>query len=237
MAALLAAGGHANLSRSSARITKLPEGAFHLRGQIAGPLAIPAQMRLVKGRAIEGGHEIATPGVAAVGLSLRQFFTQRRHPAAEGAQKAATQIGLFKHQPQHLLRLAAVFHLLPHYGEDCILQGRQGLTALWRLFKPLRHPLTEMFDAEGKQLFLGAEVAEKCAAGDPSIAADGLYRSLVEAYRGKQIPRGPFDLTKYELMFPFAKRPRILGFRPLFAARRKNRFLHCMQIMAQSAVL
>jgi hypothetical protein len=37
-------------------------------------------------------------------------------------------------------------------------------------------------------------------------------------------------------MFPFAKRPRILRFRPLFAVRRKNRFLHCMQIMAQSAV-
>jgi hypothetical protein len=237
MTALLAAGKRTNLSRSRARFTKLPEGALHLRGQIAGPLAIPAQMRLIEGRAIEGGHEIAARGIAAVGLSLRQFFPQRWHPAAEGAQKAATQVGLFKHQPQHLLRLAGVMHLLPHHGEDCIFQGRQRLTALWRLFKPLRHPLTEMFDAEGKQLFLGAEVAEKCAAGDPRITADGLHRSLVEAYRGKEIPRSPFDLTEYELMFPFAKRPRILGFRPLFAARRKNRFVHCMQIMAQSAVL
>jgi hypothetical protein len=237
MAARLAAGKRTTLSRRGARFTKLPEGALHLRGQIAGPVAIPAQMRLVEGRAIEGGHQIATRGIATVGLPLRQFFTQRRHPAAEGAQKTATQVGLLKHQPQHLLGLAGVVHLLPHHGEDCIFQGRQRLTALWRLFKPLRYPLAEMFDAEGKQLFLGAEVAEECAAGDPRVTADGLHRSLVKAYRGKQIPRSPFDLTKYELMFPFAKRPRILGFRPLFAARRKNRFVHCMQIMAQSAVL
>jgi hypothetical protein len=38
-------------------------------------------------------------------------------------------------------------------------------------------------------------------------------------------------------MFPFAKRPGILRIRPLFADSRANRFLHCMQIMAQSAVL
>jgi hypothetical protein len=38
-------------------------------------------------------------------------------------------------------------------------------------------------------------------------------------------------------MFPFAKRRGILRFRPLFAAGYTKRFLHCMQIMAQSAVL
>jgi hypothetical protein len=38
-------------------------------------------------------------------------------------------------------------------------------------------------------------------------------------------------------MFPLAKRPGILSFRPLFSTRRENRFLHCMQIMAQSAIL
>jgi hypothetical protein len=38
-------------------------------------------------------------------------------------------------------------------------------------------------------------------------------------------------------VLPLAKRPGILRFRPLFAAGRTKRFLHCMQIMAQSAVL
>jgi hypothetical protein len=39
-------------------------------------------------------------------------------------------------------------------------------------------------------------------------------------------------------VFPFAERPGILRFRPLwFAADPTKRFLHCMQIMAQCAVL
>jgi hypothetical protein len=38
-------------------------------------------------------------------------------------------------------------------------------------------------------------------------------------------------------MFPLAKRPGILSFRPFFATGRKNRFLHRMQIMAQGAAL
>jgi hypothetical protein len=38
-------------------------------------------------------------------------------------------------------------------------------------------------------------------------------------------------------MFPLAKRPGILSFRPLPTAGRKNRFLHRMQIMAQSVLL
>jgi hypothetical protein len=221
----------------AARLAKLPEGPLHMRGQVTRSVAIPAQVRLVEGRAIERGHKVAARGIAAVSLALRQFFAQSRYPAAERTQKASPQIGFFKHQPQHLPGLASIVHLLSQQGQNRILESGQGFAALWGLRKPLRHPLTEVLHAEGEQLLLGAEIAEKCAPGDARVATDFLYRRPVETDRAKQFPGSPLNLPKHELMFPFAKRTGILRFRPLFAARRANRFLHCMQIMAQSVVL
>jgi hypothetical protein len=219
------------------RIAKLAEGPLYLCGQVARALAIPAQVRLIKGRAIEGGHQVAARGIAAIRLALRQFLTQERHPTAQGAQKAPADVRLFKHQPQHLLGLTEAVHLLPHHGEYGVFQRRQGLPVLRRVGKALCDALPKLLQAEGKQLFLAAEVAEKGAPGDSGIAADLLDRSPVEADGGEQLPRGPFNFLQNELMFPLAKRPGILSFRPLFSTRRENRFLHCMQIMAQSAVL
>jgi hypothetical protein len=219
------------------RIAKLAEGPLYLRRKIARALAIPAQVRLVKGRAIEGGHQVATRSVAAIRLAPGQLFAQERHPTAQSAQKAPADVRLFKHQPQHLLGLTEVLHLVPHYGEYCVFQCRQRLAVLRRVGKALCDALPKLLYAEGKERFLGAEVAKKGAPGDSGIAADLLDRGPVEADGSKQLPRGPFNFLQNELVFPLAKRPGILSFRPLFSTRRENRFLHCMQIMAQSAVL
>jgi hypothetical protein len=97
--------------------------------------------------------------------------------------------------------------------------------------------LAAVLHAEGEQLLLAAEVAEKCAPGDSRVATDFFHGGPVKAHRGEQVPRGPFYLAEDKLMLPFAKRPGILSFRPLFSAESAKAFLHCMQIMAQSAVL
>lgn len=225
------------LSSGAAGLAKLTEGSLHLRGKIAVSFAIPAEMRLIEGRAVERGDKIAARRITAIRLSLRQLFAQGRHPAAQGAQETPAQIGLFKHQSQHFFGVPRLLHLLPHDRQDCILKGGERLPGLWRLGKALRHPLTEMLHAEGEQLLFGAEIAEEGASRDSRIAANLFYCRAVETDRSKQLPRSPFDLPKHELMFPFAKRPGILRIRPLFADSRANRFLHCMQIMAQSAVL
>ena len=219
-------------------IAKLAEGSLYLRRQVTRALAIPAQVRLVKRRAVEGGDQIAACSVAAIRLPPRQLFTQQRHPAAQGTQEAPADVRLFKHQPQHLLGLTSIFlHLLAHHGEYGVFQRRQRFAALGRFGKALRDALPKMLHAVGEQVFLGAEVAKKGAPGDASIAADLLDRCPVEPDGSEQLPRGPFNFLENELMFPLAKRPGILSFRPLFSTRRENRFLHCMQIMAQSAVL
>ena len=224
-------------SSRSAGLPKLPEGPLHLGGKITVSFAIPAQVRLIESRAVERRDKIATRGIATVGLALRQFFAQGGHPSAKGTQKPTAHIGLFKHQPQHLLGMAGVVHFLLHHGKNGVLEGQQRLPGLWRLGKPLRYSLAEVFHAEGEQLLFGAEIAEKRAPRDSRVAADLFDCRPIEAGRGKQLPRRPLDLPKHELMFPFAKRTGILRFRPLFAASRANRFLHCMQIMAQSAAL
>jgi hypothetical protein len=218
-------------------LAKLAEGPLHLRRKISRTLAIPAHVDLVEGGAIERSSQVATSGIAAIRLSFRQFFRQGRHPAAERAQKATAEIGLLKHQAQHLSRLPGVMHLFLHNRENGILEGRQRLAVLWHFRKSLRYPLAEVLYAEGEQLLLGFEIAEKCASGDPRIAADLFHRCPVETNRSEQLPRRPFNLFQHELVLPFAKRPGILRFRPLFAAESVKRFLHCMQIMAQSAVL
>ncbi len=218
-------------------LAKLAESPLHLRRKIPCSLAIPAHVDLIEGSAIECCSQVTTSGIAAIGLSFRQFFCQGGHPAAEGAEKAPAQIRLLKHQAQHLPRLAGIMHFFLHDREDCTLQRRQGLAVLWRFSKPLRHPFSEVLHAEGEQFFLGAEIAEKSAPGNSGVAADFGHCSPVETDGGEQLPGGPFDLSKDELVFPFAKRPGILKFRPLFAAGTTKRFLHCMQIMAQSAIL
>ena len=219
------------------RIAKLAESPLYLSRQIPRALAIPAQVGLVDSRAIERGDQVAACSIAAIRLALRQFLAQERYPTAQGTQKAPAHVRLFKHQPQHLLRLAGIVHLLPHHGKDGAFQRRQGLSAFRRVCKALCDALPKVLHAKGQQLFLAAEVAEKGAPGDARVAADLLDRSPVEADGSEQLPRGPFNFLQNELMFPLAKRPGILSFRPLFSTRRENRFLHCMQIMAQSAVL
>jgi hypothetical protein len=226
-----------SLSRSAGGFAKLPEGPPHLCGEIAVCFPVPAQMRMVEGGAIERCCKVAACGIAPISLAFRQFFAQCRHPAAEGTQEAPAQIGLFEHQTQHFPRMPTIVHLLLHCQENRVLQGCQWLAGLWRFGKMLRNTLSEVLHAEGEQLFLGTEIAEKRTPGDSRVAADLPYRRPVEANRGKQFPRCPFDLPKDELMFPLAKRPGILSFRPLFAASRANSFLHRVQIMAQSAVL
>jgi hypothetical protein len=218
-------------------LAKLTEGPLHLPRKIPGSLAIPAHVDLIEGGAIERRSQVTTSGIAAIGLSFRQFFSQGGYPAAESAQKATAKIRRLKHQIQHLPGLAGVMHFFLHHRENGTLQRRQRLAAPGRCRKPLRHPFPEVLHAEGEQFFLGAEIAEKGAPGDARVAADFLHRSPVETDGGKQIPGGPLNLSKDELVFPFAKRPGILKFRPLFAAGRTKRFLHSMQIMAQSAIL
>jgi hypothetical protein len=233
----LLSGGMGASGAGAVGLAKLAEDPFHMSKKIQLALAVPAQVGLVEGGAVERGDEVATRKIASIGLPLRQFFAQSGHPAAEGAQKAAADIRLLKHQPQHLLGMAGIVHLLAHDGEDGVFQRRQRISGPRLGFKPVRYPLAEMLHAEGKQLLLGAEVAEKGAPGDAGVAADLLYGSPVKTDGGKQVPRRLFDLPEDKLVFPFAKRPGILKFRPLFAAGRLNRFLHSMQIMAQSAVL
>ena len=225
------------LSRRFVCLAKLAESPLHLRRKITRSLAIPAHVDLIEGGAIERRSQITTSGIAAIGLSFRQFFAQGGYPAAESAQEAPAKVGLFKHQAQHLPRLPGVMHFFLHDRENRTLQRRQRIAVLGRFRKPQGHPLPEVLHAEGEQFFLGAEIAEKGAPGDSRVAADLLHRSPVETDGGEQLPGGPFNLPKDELVLPFAKRPGILRFRPLFAAGGAKRFLHCMQIMAQSAVL
>jgi hypothetical protein len=226
------------LSRGAGTISlvKLAEGPLHLCGKITRPLAIPAHVDLVEGRAIERSGQVATRGVAPVGLSPDQFFAQCGYPAAQGAQKSSAEVGLLKHQAQHLPGLPGVMHFFLQDGENGILKRRQRLASLWHFRKSLRYPLAEVLYAKGEQLLLGFEIAEKCAPGYSRIAADLFHRRPVETHRSEQIPGGPFNLLQHELVFPLAKRPGILRFRHLFAAESVKRFLHCMQIMAQSAV-
>jgi hypothetical protein len=218
-------------------LAKLAEGPLHLRRKVARSLAIPAHVDLVEGRAIERCSQVTTSGVAPVGFSLGQLFAQGGHPAAQSAQKSPAEVGLLEHQAQHLPRLPGVMHLFLQDRENGILEGRQRLAVLWHFRKSLRYPLAEVLYAEGEQLLLGFEIAEKCASGDPRIAADLFHRCPVETNRSEQLPRRPFNLFQHELVLPFAKRPGILRFRPLFAAESVKLFLHCMQIMAQSAIL
>src|ERR1700733_14062919 len=227
------------LSRGARTISlvKLAEGPLHLRGKVARPLAIPAHVDLVEGGAIERCSQIATRGVAPVGLSPGQFLAQCGHPAAQGAQKSSAEVGFLKHKAQHLPRLPGVMHFFLQDGENGILKRHQRLAALWHFRKSLRYPLAEVLYAKGEQLLLGFEIAEKCAPGYSRIAADLFHRRSVETDRSEQVPGRPFNLLQHELVFPLAKRPGILRFRPLFAADSVKRFLHCMQIMAQSAVL
>jgi hypothetical protein len=218
-------------------LVKLTEGPLHLCGKVARALAIPAHVNLVEGRAIERCSQVATRDVAPVGLSPDQFFAQSGYPAAQRAQKSSAEVGLLKHQAQHLPGLPGVMHFFLQDGENGILKRHQWLSALWHFRKSLRYALAKVFYAEGEQLFLGFEIAEKCAPGYSRIAADFIHRGSVKTNGSEQIPGGPFNLLQHELVFPLAKRPGILRFRPLFAAESVKRFLHCMQIMAQSAVL
>jgi len=66
---------------------KLAEGPLHLGRKITRSLAEPAHVDLIEGGAIEGRRQVTTSGIAAMGLSFRQFFPQCRHPAAEGAEE------------------------------------------------------------------------------------------------------------------------------------------------------
>ncbi len=116
-------------------------------------------------------------------------------------------------------------------------RAANGSRLFGRFGEALRDALAEVLHAEGEQFLLGAEIAEECAPGDACLAADLLDRGPVKAHGSEQIPRRLLDLPENELMFPLAKRPGILRFRPLFAAGGAKRFLHCMQIMAQGAVL
>ena len=228
-----------SLSRRAraACLAKLAESPFQMGRKVEVALAIPAKMGLVKGRAIECRHQITSRNIASICLPLCQFFAQRRHPTAECAQKAPAEVGLFEHQPQHLLGLASIVHLFLHDGKDRFLKRRQRLPFAGRIRKTLCYSLPEVLHAAGKQLFLGAEIAKESAPGDTGAAADLLHRGPVKTYSSEEFPSGPFDFSKDELMFPFAKRPGILKFRSLFAIGCAKRFVHCMQIMAQSAVL
>jgi hypothetical protein len=227
------------LSRGARTISlvKLAEGPLHLCGKVARTLAIPAHVDLVEGRAIECCSQVAARGVASVGLSPGQLFAQCGYPAAQGAQKSSAEVGLLKHQAQHLPGLPGIMHFFLQDGENGILERHQRLAALWHFRKSLRYPLTKVLYAEGEQLLFGFEIAEKCAPGYSRIAADLFHRRPVETNRSEQFPGRPFNFLQHELVFPLAKRPGILRFRPLFAAESVKRFLHCMQIMAQSAVL
>jgi hypothetical protein len=227
------------LSRGTRTISlvKLAEDPLHLGRKISRPLAIPAKVDLVEGRAIERCSQVATRGVAPVGLSPDQLFAQCGYPAAQGAQKSSAEVGFLKHQAQHLPGLPGVMHFFLQDGENGILERGQRLAVLWHFRKSLRYPLAKVLYAEGEQLFLGFEIAKKCAPGYSRIAADLFYRGSVETNRSEQFPGRPFNFLQHELVFPLAKRPGILRFRHLFAAESVKRFLHCMQIMAQSAVL
>lgn len=218
-------------------LTKLAECAFDLRRQVRTGLAIPAQVRLVEGSTVEGRRQIAASSVSTVSLPPHQFLTQDRHPAAECAKEAPTKVRFLKHQSQHFLGLAHVLQVLFYNGEHCVFHGSHWIAALWRFGKSLRYPLAAVFHAEREELLFAAEVAEKRTPGDAGATADLFDCGPVEANSGKQIPGRLLDLPQDKLMFPFAKRPRILRFRPIFAARRRDLFLHCMQIMAQSAAL
>ena len=218
-------------------LVKLAEGPLHLRRKISRPLAKPAHVDLVKGGAIKRCSQVATRGVAPVSLSSGQLFAQCGYPAAQGAQKSSAEVGLLKHQAQHLPGLPGVMHFFLQDGENGILERRQRFAVLWHFRKSLRYSLAEMLYAKGEQLLLGFEIAEKCAPGYSRIAADLFHRGSVETNRSKQFPSRPFNFLQHELVFPLAKRPGILRFRHLFTAESVKRFLHCMQIMAQSAVL
>jgi hypothetical protein len=239
MATRIAVRGRRLLARGARTIplVKLAEGPLHLRRKVARPLAIPAHVDLVEGGAIERCGQVATRGIAPVGLSPGQLFAQCGYPAAQGAQKSSAEVGLLKHQAQHLPGLAGVMHFFLQDGENGILERRQRLAILWHFCKSLRYPLAKVLYAEGEQLLLGFEIAEKCAPGYSRVAANFLHRGSVETNRSEEFPRRPFNLFEDELVFPLAKRPGILRFRPLFAAESVKRFLHCMQIMAHSAVL
>jgi hypothetical protein len=219
------------------RLAKLAEGPLDLGRQIHAGFAIPAQVRLVEGSAVERRRQIAAGNIPAVGLPPDQFFAQDGHPAAESAQKAPTKGWFLEHQPQHFLGLPHVLHVLFYDRDHCGFQRSQWIATLRCLGKSLRYPLAAVLHAEGEQFFFTAEIAEKRTPGDAGPAADLCYSGAVKADRGKQIPGSLLNLPQDKLMFPFAKRPGILGFRPFFAVGRRNRFLHCMQIMAQSAAL
>src|SRR5258705_185789 len=102
----------------------------------------------------------------------------------------------------------------------------------WKVARPLAIPahVDLVEGGEGEQFLLGFEIAEKCAPGYSRVAADFLHCGSVETNRSEEFPRCPFNLFEDELVFPLAKRPGILRFRPLFAAESVKRFLHCMQI-------
>lgn len=218
-------------------LAKLAESPLQMGRKIKLAFAIPAQMGLVEGRAIERRSQVTTSSIAAIGFSFRQFFPQGRHPSAEGAEKPPAEVGLLKHQAQHFLGLTGVVHLFLYDGKYGVFQCRKRLSVFRSFCKPLRDALAKMLHAEGEQFLFGVEITEKSAPGDPGVAADLFHCSPVKTDGGEQIPSGPFNLSKDELVLPLAKRPGILRFRPLFAAGRTKRFLHCMQIMAQSAVL
>jgi hypothetical protein len=219
------------------RFAKLAEGALQLRGKIHTVLAVPALMGLVECGAIQRGYQFAAGLIAAVGLAPGQLLAERRYPSIESAEETSPEIRLLKHQPQQFLRLTSVLHLLLHAGDHGFFESGQRIAALRSARKSLCDALAAVLYAIGKQVFLGLEVAKKRAAGDSRSSADLFDSGAVEAYPGKQFPRSLFDLPQDKLTFPFAKRTGILRFRPALAGGRKINFLHCMQIMAQSAVL
>src|SRR5438309_7416329 len=110
------------LSRRVICLAKLAEGPLHLRRKITASLPIPAHVDLIEGGAIERGGQVTTSGIAAIGLSFRQFFPQDGYPAAEGAEKASAKVRLLKHQAQHLPRLPGVMHFFLHDRENGTLQ-------------------------------------------------------------------------------------------------------------------
>lgn len=226
------------LSRTGAlRVANLPEGPLQLRGEIDPGFAIPAQVRLVESGAVQGGGEVAACGIATKGLSLRQLPAQGRHPAAQRAKEAAAEVRFLEHEAQHLPGLAGVLNLFFHGRDHGVFHGGQRIARLRLFGKALRDALSAMLHAVGEQFFLGAEVAEEGAAGDAGTAADLGDSGAIETHVGEKLPGGLLDLAENKLVFPFAKRPGILCFRPLFAAGRGNCFLHSMQIMAQRATL
>lgn len=221
----------------TARLAKLPEGPLHLRDQVHIGFAMPAQVRLIKRRAIQGSRQVAAPGIAAVGLSLRKLFAQRGYPAAHRAEKAPPKIRLLEHQPQRFTGVASIVYLFLHHGKNGIFQGGQRVSIPGRFGKSLRDKLPEVLNAEREQILFVVKITKKCAPGNSRLLADVFDCSPVEADGGKQFPRYPLDLPQNELMFPITKRLGMSRFRPFFAAGSRNRFMHWMQIMAQGAVL